>query len=470
MKLLTPTRLLKIVVSVCFLILLGLQYKLISGVYEAKRNELFRVKMGEIKQAYNRSIINDKLFPGGQAIIDNYLNKDKVGELAVVFHRNEDAFVMTADSIYESIVQDLRGKSNIDSVLQAIQKEINLDSIPIRYALVLNSLSTTFDGQVYHDLASSANPYGHDVLISGSSTLIKESNLVSAFTVSSPTAFSNRVEFTFYANRESLTWATFVAILPLLALSGICILVMIFVFYFTIHHWAKQKKLTEMSTDFVNSITHEFKTPISTIKVCVKNLQRELNATTGNDKFSDGFKVIERQSERLNKLIDQAIHTSVFNLSQTKKEWRLVEEDVYILLKDLKLKYAHEADVCIQTGSLETNSFVRYDPFLFTTAVSNIIQNGIKHNSSPVKNIHVDSQIEGDRLVLRFRDNGDGIPKEEESKIFDQFYQGKAGKKNGGLGLGLFYVRKLLDLHDWKIKIESAVQKGTVISISIPVN
>ncbi|WP_164113034.1 MULTISPECIES: hypothetical protein [Sphingobacterium] len=147
-RLLSST-MLKVTASLCFIILLGLHYKLISDAYETKNTELFRVEKERIKAAYEKAIINDKLFPGGQHIIDSILSVEMLKELEMLHQANSSKLYTISNDLYRDILVALKKDNNIDSLLYNIYLEQGLDADTIDHTLVIHTFLITFDGKEY---------------------------------------------------------------------------------------------------------------------------------------------------------------------------------------------------------------------------------------------------------------------------------------------------------------------------------
>lgn len=464
---LLSTTMLKITASLCFIILLGLHYKLISDAYEVKNAELFRVEKERIKQAYEKAIINDKLFPGGQNIIDSILSVQVLKELEIVHASNKPKFYAISNSLYRDIVVALKQDNTIDSLLKDIFHELGLEGDTIEHTLLIHTFMLTFDGKEYVNFGYVPGQVFETTVLSGSQQIVRPPNLVSTITVSNALPYTYRFGFALYIQQDHAIWHTLVGILPLLCLSGISILLMLFVYFVTFNNWIKQKKLNEIISDFVNSITHEYKTPISTIKVCVKNLRREVSQKEGMQTINSGLSIIERQSDRLNKLMDQVIYVSMSDPKKIEKTVQPIVQNLEMVLNDLRLKYQQHKNISIQSDMPLQDFSVKYNLFLLTTVLINLVQNAIKYNDSDFIKVDVVLREIDGKLSLSVSDNGIGISGDDLNYVFDRFYQGKISKNRGGIGLGLYYVKQLVVTHNWKIDVKSKLNLGTTVIITM---
>lgn len=459
--------LLRIFATLCFLVLLVLQYKLLSSSYKIELREIAKGEKQIIRESYERGITNDKLFPGGQATIDAFFGKEELVMLEQLYKDNHRVFGDSLRSRTDQVVAELSEQSNIDSLLAVILEPLALDLNGYGYALTIDDMTVTFDGKNYVNLFDEHRSL--PILVDGDSEYVKPSHLVSAIKVNSHSPYSYEIKFALYGLDLSQHLKVFKKIFPLLALVAICVLVIAGTYIATFSSWRKQKKLNEISQDFLNGITHEFKTPIASISVSVKNLYRETQKYK-NGQVSHSIQVIDRQAKQINQLVDQAIGISSFDPSQVNLENHNLTDDLEKAVYDLRLKYIHDHSVSIVLEANEKEIRTDYDLFYFTTAVNNLIENGIKHNNNSEKHVTVRLQDNRETAVLEIIDNGYGIVKDELKNVFQKFYQGKYGKEKGGLGLGLYYADQIVKVHGWQLIIEDESDGGTHVRVIISKN
>lgn len=228
----------------------------------------------------------------------------------------------------------------------------------------------------------------------------------------------------------------------------------------------KQKKYTVLQNDFINNMTHEFKTPLSSILIASNyaNSQEEIKK---NPKLSKYIQIIINQSNKLNQHIEQILSlakTSSENVDMNKTEVQL-NKTLGLIIDNINLKYQKEITF---KNELSKDYSINADEFHFYNILYNIIDNAVKYSiSNPVIVI---KQEEYDKFVVfSIEDNGEGVPPKDLPFIFDKFYrvERKDSKEIEGFGIGLAYVKKICQLHQWKISAKNA-QKGLVVSIQIP--
>jgi len=218
--------------------------------------------------------------------------------------------------------------------------------------------------------------------------------------------------------------------------TGVLILVLV-IYVYSVLLLLKQKKYTELQTDFINNMTHEFKTPISSILIA-SNYARNQEEIVQNPKLSKYMNIIIEQSNKLNQHIEKILHIAKSDSNAMvleKTRFNLIE--TILNAKDtLLLKY--NKPISIQLEASEQEYWIEADEFHFSNVVYNIIDNAVKYNDNePEIKIEI-SRLEKE-ISLQFSDNGIGIEPSELNAIFDKFYRISTAKRNevGGFGLGL---------------------------------
>lgn len=252
-----------------------------------------------------------------------------------------------------------------------------------------------------------------------------------------------------------------------LLLASVLIFVLVFgLLYYSIKNLITQKKIAEVKTDFVNNITHEFKTPLATLSIATKLLAEETIPARSREVVS----VIERQNARLQKLTDQVVNNALsYREIELKKEWVIAETYLSTLLDDFLLTsdatdFTLERDISLGTRKIEL------DRFYMTSALLNILGNAVKYNQPPVT-ILVSAAMAED-LVLRIADNGRGIPAAHLPHLFDKFY--RVGNREvhdvKGLGLGLYFANQVVRAHGGNLSVESTEGQGCCFTIRLPLH
>ena len=222
-----------------------------------------------------------------------------------------------------------------------------------------------------------------------------------------------------------------------------------------------------MKSDFINSITHEFHTPLSAIIVANRTMQSE-KILASPESLIPLTEVVQRQAERLKTLISQTLQITTMNRLSLRQESRSVHHLLDELLLDYRLNTT-ESNVTLTLQKNALRDVVFLDPFWFTTIILNIFDNAIKYNERERKKITVTTFSDRKALHIAIEDNGIGMTREVQKHVFEKFYRDakQAQGRAKGLGLGLFYVKLAIDSHRWKINIRSVKGEGSKFTISI---
>lgn len=249
-------------------------------------------------------------------------------------------------------------------------------------------------------------------------------------------------------------------------------LVLLITFIFTIVVIFRQKRYTEIKNDFINNMTHELKTPIASISLAAQMMNDEsVPKTPQMTKHLSG--VITDESKRLRFLVEKVLQMSMFDKKSIifKKKELDLNEIVENIAQSFNLRVEHTGGkIYTQIEAVDSAIFV--DEVHFQNAITNLMDNAVKYRKADEPlDIYIRTWNDNDKLYLSIRDTGQGIKKENLRKIFDKFYRVHTGNKHDvkGFGLGLAYVKKVIDLHQGEIKAESELGKGTQFLISLPI-
>lgn len=244
------------------------------------------------------------------------------------------------------------------------------------------------------------------------------------------------------------------------------LVVILLVYVYSIFTILQQKKYSELQRDFINNMTHEFKTPLSSILLASNYLMKQ-DAIKDDEKLEKYTGIIIDQSNKLNNHIGKILNVAKSDNAPLELDRKPI--DVVAIIKNVieNIKLKHEK-IAISLNTDE-QILVDADEFHFTNIVYNLIDNAIKYcDRKPDIAITV-SQANG-LLKIAFTDNGIGISTKELQFIFDKFYRIPSTKSNevNGFGLGLYYVKKICTLHGWKIAAVNNATQGITITIAIP--
>jgi two-component system, OmpR family, phosphate regulon sensor histidine kinase PhoR len=255
---------------------------------------------------------------------------------------------------------------------------------------------------------------------------------------------------------------------PMVYLMIVVVFVVVF-FAFSLGIIIRQKRLSEVKNDFINNMTHELKTPISTISLSSELLLR-LEDDADPDRMRKYASIIYKENKRLEKQVER-----VLNIAQLDKDKVTLNKEtvsLFSILNDVKENF--EFNQATGGGQLsmhkETDAeMLIADPVHLTNVLFNLVDNAVKYcKNIPVILVTVKTEKEGYRIDIQ--DNGIGIKKEDLRLIFDKFYRVPTGNIHDvkGFGLGLYYVKLIIEAHKGKIDAKSTLDKGTTFSIWLP--
>jgi len=255
-----------------------------------------------------------------------------------------------------------------------------------------------------------------------------------------------------------------------LVLSILSIVLVGMMFMITYRNLTEEKRLSNLKTDFINNMTHELKTPLSTITVAGKTLEMA-QIRTNESKIMETAKLIGKQSVHLNQLINMILEISMWERTQFQLDKKTVdfEEMMHEIVFSFKSGGGNGATI------IEKYSFnsikVELDIVYFTTLINNLLSNAVKY-SDKVPVIEIEGIVTENNISLSISDNGIGISKNDQKHIFDKFYRASTGNihKFKGLGLGLYYVKKIAVAHGGDVSVSSKPGKGSIFTLTLPIN
>ena len=250
--------------------------------------------------------------------------------------------------------------------------------------------------------------------------------------------------------------------------SGVVIFGVTGFFIYILIMFLKQKKLDEMKTDFINNMTHELKTPISTISLS-SNVINDKNIINQPERLQHYARIIDQENERLKIQVERVLQLAFFEQKNFGLSYQaipiteLIERVIQpytLLLKEKNGSYSIKGD----------SSIADIDEYHFSNAISNLIDNAIKYcarESSIIQIIVADFKK---HVCIKVQDNGIGIDDEEMKHIFKKFYRAPTGNIHNvkGFGIGLSYVEQIIKMHSGSIKVRSKKDKGTTFEITLP--
>lgn len=250
----------------------------------------------------------------------------------------------------------------------------------------------------------------------------------------------------------------------LFCFSILSILTLITLFVIALKALIKQKKVSDVKTDFINNITHELKTPLATLAISTKILERK-DIRENEKHFNNLVATISRQINRLQKLIDQVLNNSLED-NEIELQKEKINSEVFLnsIINDFKISNP-SISISTEFRTIETSLFL--DKFHLTTAIQNVLENAVKYGCD---SIIIRTSLSNNQFNISIQDDGIGISKSNHSLLFEKFYRVEEGNLHNtkGLGLGLYYVNQIIKAHQGTVAVISDLGKGAVFNISLP--
>ncbi|MGS0748068.1 sensor histidine kinase [Halpernia sp. GG3] len=257
--------------------------------------------------------------------------------------------------------------------------------------------------------------------------------------------------------------------LPMLLGTFMSLLTILGIYIISINYMMRQKKIAEVKTDFINNMSHEFKTPLATISVATDSLANDKIATNP-EKVKYYSALIKQENLRMKNQVENVLNMS--KLERNEMELFLRETDVRALINRMadSFKLIVEKREGVITKDFEaTKHIFKIDEFHMSNALINLFDNANKY-SPEAPEINIKTKNEGNWYVIEIKDRGMGMETHNKLKIFEKFFREETGNIHNvkGQGLGLSYVKKIVELHKGQIIVESTKDKGSTFTIKLP--
>lgn len=225
----------------------------------------------------------------------------------------------------------------------------------------------------------------------------------------------------------------------------------------------RQKRLSEVQRDFVNNMTHEFQTPISTIRIATDVLSQP-KIMEQPERLKKYIQIIRQENNRLKTQVETVLNTA--RLERGKMQLDIQLQELHSLINEVTEGVQAELEDCLKIELSATKSSIYADRTQLVSLIRNLLENAIKYSPKPPR-ITIRTENTDDSLMFSVIDNGIGIPKESVEKIFKKFYRVPTGNLHNvkGFGLGLSYVSEIIKAHKWQIKVESEVGQGSTFKV-----
>ena len=410
--------------------------------------------------------------------------KNEIAQISNNYSDIDSVLVAKKDALYKQLSENyIQGKNTKvdvkkyilenqfrDALTQKIQRkfERDLPDLKIDFAIVLNKF-VLYQNAKKADTIFSEKPFIRNKLY-GNLASLNHAFLVRNYVGTTNGSYASQdykllTEDSMYIS--VIDWEmiilrrmTFVLILSLLS-----ILTLITLFVIAIKALIKQKKVNEIKTDFINNITHELKTPLATLGISTKILERK-DIRDNDENFNAIVNTISRQNNRLQNLIDQVMANSLAeNGIELQKEKIETENFLLTIINDFKIAFPK---INLKTDFHTQKTILVLDKFHLTTAFLNVLENAVKYGSNTIT---VKTSIVENQFSISIEDDGIGIEKNKQSLLFEKFYRVQQGNLHNtkGLGLGLYYVDQIIKAHQGTVNVVSDLGKGTQFTILLKV-
>lgn len=444
-----------------FLILTVLIGFLIFNTYKLEDKNYQIGQLNQIQNAYGAVIMDDKIFPGGDAIFQTTLVPclPTWYEKKITKSADADQF---GNHCMSRFLDEMRSRQSLNSIFRQIVHQQGLDTTLV-YLFHFDKLEiynardrawTTFYALEADDRAG---------LISGELKRGTNNNRVFQLSVSDKNPIPYRFTYSLYVDYENRDWRVVQRMLPVFLLSLACIVVIVFLSYRTYSNWINQRKLADLKTSFLNHMRHEFNTPLTTILISAHSL---IDRETGKDdkEVAQLGRIVERQAKRLKAYFEQVMGSVALQEQEAKIVSVSIDRLTQQILNELHLRYQGEIE--IQYEPLAEDVEMNLDEDYYFSILDNLVSNAIKFNDNNKKTIQLSWEQQGPHYNLKIVDNGVGIATADQGAIFTAFYRGKLLGNKPGLGLGLYYVKSYLDRLGWTIHVAGGKSgSGTIFYI-----
>lgn len=437
------------------LLTLGLlQYYFISETFKTKQAQFDSKYSGQAKLGLFN--FENRFFDSQEDSIFNLL--DDFAYFAIHdagFSRQEERNDTMVAEIIDEFYYQLNQRSSRDHFLRGYFTSTGDDSVFVTEG-VLRELALL--------------SYGEEKLIFRDTAAVDETLLKNAYLINSYFIERNnfRMKYDYYISFPQRAEQIKKEMVLTITLSIITMLIVFGVFSLTLRNLLLQKRLSDLKTDFINNMTHELKTPLSTISVASSSLAVNQDKLS-QERIVEISGIIKKQNKHLSRLIDRILDISIWEKDQIRIERKAISVEQFFeeIIEDFR--NTHSA-VLLNAGiSLpEDKQEFMIDEVHMTTVINNLLSNALKYGGEPAE---IGIRVEcNQHLQIEVKDNGRGIPLEEQKHIFEKFFRGKDSKQKAirGLGLGLYYVKQIVEAHQGEIRLESSSESGSTFIIEIP--
>ncbi|WP_044398634.1 sensor histidine kinase KdpD [Lacinutrix sp. Hel_I_90] len=359
-------------------------------------------------------------------------------------------------------IEELQFEAHYDNYafLNPIHKRVSVERINrlLKLKLIQDDITVDYEFAIYsNDLATKIKTEDFD---------LKDKLTVSVPLFQSNRDINNYLLMVNFPERKQFIWSS---VLGMLTLSFVFTSIIVIAFVTALQQIMKQRQISEIKTDFINNMTHEFKTPIATINLALDSIVNP-KIIDDKEKVMRYLNMIREENKRMHAQVE-----NVLRISKLERNELNIRKD-RVRLHDLVEDAISHVELIVEDrgGHIETNlqaakSSVLANETHFTNVLVNILDNAIKYSPEQPK-ITVETLNVGNNIIVNIKDEGSGMSKAVSKRVFEKFYREHTGNVHNvkGHGLGLAYVKRIVDDHHGHISVESEKDKGSTFTITLP--
>ena len=251
---------------------------------------------------------------------------------------------------------------------------------------------------------------------------------------------------------------------------GLSLLIILGIYIVSVNYMMRQKKIADIKTDFINNMSHEFKTPLATISVATDSLNNDRIATNP-DKVKYYSQLIKQENIRMKKQVENVLNMSKLERNEMKLFLKQtnIRELIQRLTESFRIIVEERNGALVQEFTAE-NYHLKVDEFHLSNALVNLLDNANKYSPENPE-IKIKTRNEGNKYVIEISDKGMGMETMNRKKIFEKFFREETGNVHNvkGQGLGLSYVKRIIELHGGQVLVESVKGKGSTFIVKLPI-
>jgi len=452
---------------ISILILVSVQIYIVLGIWNQK-NEMFNLRYRLFSQdalsSMSRRLSTDG-FDTARRII-NWYSQESIKEMALI--KDDSVLTLKKKEIYEGVSKILIKEQDLSDYLSNYFERAGIDK-NFNFKITINRFEL-IDKETWIPIYTSEQLANRRPPQQGTRSPAMNRMPTSEILVKGDRSETDfyRLDFECHIDFSDKQKTILRETSSSLGLSTLSIILVGIMFMITYRNLAEEKRLSNLKTDFINNMTHELKTPLSTITVAGKTLQM-VQIRTNEEKILETAKLIGKQSLHLNQLINMILEISMWERTQ----FQLDKKTIYIeeLMNDVVFSFKSGGGnaATISEKYNFNGKKIDLDVVYFTTLINNLLSNAVKYSDKePV--IEIEGTATDENVSISISDNGIGISKNDQKHIFDKFYRASTGNihKFKGLGLGLYYVKKIAVAHGGDVSVSSKPGKGSTFTVTFP--